>query len=143
MTTHSLQSERHFEENVETFYRHMGYNTRTNTTLHTRQKHIHAHLDHPKEKQKVLVECKHHTEPVGVEEVQRFCSKVAFARESNIATLGVIVSNAGFTEEATMWCKRNCSFVRLRTYKQVVNRSAKVNKLVKKFHKHHTQASSE
>jgi restriction endonuclease Mrr len=128
-------NERHFEENVETFYRHMGYNTRTNTTLHTRPKHIHAHLDHPKEKQKVLVECKPHTEPAGIQEVQRFCSKVAFARENNQATLGVLVSNAGFTEEAITWCKRNCSFVRLRTYKQVVNRSARVTKLAKKLEK--------
>ncbi|NLF88649.1 restriction endonuclease [Candidatus Bathyarchaeota archaeon] len=130
------QNERHFEENVEVFYRHMGYNTRTNTTLHTRPKHIHAHLDHPKEKQKVLVECKPHTEPAGLLEVQRFCSKVAFAREKNQANLGVLVSNAGFTEEAVTWCKRNCSFVRLRTYMQVVNRSTRVNKLAKKLDKH-------
>jgi hypothetical protein len=136
MTTHNLQSEKHFEENVETFYRHMGYNTRTNTTLHTRPVHIHAHLDHPKEEQKVLVECKHYTEPVTVEEVQRFCCKVAFARENNQATLGVMVSNAGFTDDAATWVKHNCSFVRLRTYKQVVNRSTKVNKLVKKFQSH-------
>lgn len=134
--TNNLQSIRHFEENVETFYRHMGYNTRTNTTLHTRPVHIHAHLDHPKEKQKVLVECKHYTEPIGIVEVQRFCSKIAFARENREANYGVFVSYTGFTEEAAKWCKQNCSFVRLRTYKQIMHRSARVNKLVKKFNQH-------
>jgi hypothetical protein len=138
----NLQSERHFEENVETFYKHMGYNTRTNTVLHTRPVHIHAHLNHPKDKQKVLVECKHHTEPIAVEEVQRFCSKIAFAREHGEANLGVIVSHTGFTEDAKTWCSRNCSFVRLRTYKQVMTRSARVNKLAKKFHGHHSHTGS-
>lgn len=135
MTDH-LQSERHFEESVETFYKHMGYNTRTNTTLHTRPVHIHAHLDHPKEKQKVLVECKPHHEPVGIHEVQKFCSKVAFARENHTANAGVLISHTGFTEEAVTWVARNCTFVRLRTYKQLVSRSVKVNKLAKKFHNH-------
>lgn len=135
MTDH-LQSERHFEESVETFYKHMGYNTRTNTTLHTRPVQIHAHLEHPKEKQKVLVECKPHQEPVGVHEVQKFCSKVAFARENKTASAGVMISNTGFTEEAVTWVSCHCTFVKLRTYKQLINRSVKVNKLAKKFHNH-------
>lgn len=136
MTDH-LQSERHFEESVETFYKHMGYSTRPNlTTLHTRPAHIHAHLDHPKEKQKVIVECKPHQEPVGVQEVQRFCNKIAFARENQTASAGVLISNTGFTEEAVTWISHNCSFVRLRTYKQLVSRSVKVNKLAKKFGVH-------
>jgi restriction endonuclease Mrr len=135
MTDH-LQSERHFEESVETFYKHMGYNTRTNTTLHTRPAQIHAHLEHPKEKQKVLVECKPHQEPVGIHEVQKFCSKVAFARENKSASAGVMISNTGFTEEAITWVSCHCTFVKLRTYKQLINRSVKVNKLAKKFHNH-------
>ncbi len=135
MTDH-LQSERHFEESVETFYKNMGYNTRTNTTLHTRPVQIHAHLEHPKEKQKVLVECKPHQEPVGIHEVQKFCSKVAFARENKTANAGVLISNTGFTEEAITWVSCHCTFVKLRTYKQLINRSVKVNKLAKKFHNH-------
>jgi restriction endonuclease Mrr len=135
MTNH-LQSERHFEESVETFYKHMGYKTHTNTVLHTRPVNIHAHLNHPKEKQKVIVECKPHLEPVGVQEVQKFCSKIAFARENKTASAGVLISNTGFSEEAVTWVASNCSFVRLKTYKQLVSRTAKVNKIAKKFHKH-------
>ncbi|MFA7397742.1 MAG: restriction endonuclease [Candidatus Bathyarchaeia archaeon] len=133
--TNNLQSERHFEENVEAFYKHMGYRTQTNTVLHTRPVDIHAHLDHPKGKQKVIVECKHLGEPVRLHEVQRFCCKIAFARDKAQADLGVLVSDTGFSEDAVIWVAKHCSFVRLRTYKQVVTRSAKVNKLVKKFDK--------
>ncbi len=140
--THNLQSERHFEESVETFYKHMGYNTRTNTVLHTRSVHIHAHLNHPKEKQKVIVECKHLPEPVDIQEVQRFCSKVAFARENAEADYGVLVSSTGFSEDAATWVTKHCSFVRLRTYKQVMSRSLKVNKLAKKFHNQHHHSST-
>ncbi len=138
--THTLQSERHFEESIETFFKHMGYHTKTNTVLHTRSVRIHAHLNHPKEKQKILVECKHATEPVGIQEVQKFCSKVAFARENSEADYGVLVSNTGFSQEAVSWRANHCSFVKLRTYKEIMARSVTINKLTKKFH-HHKNAT--
>jgi non-canonical (house-cleaning) NTP pyrophosphatase len=134
--TNTLPSERHFEESIETFYKHMGYHTKTNTTLHTRSVRIHAHLKNSKEIQKVLVECHHAPGPVGIQEVQKFCSKVAFAREKAEADYGVLVSNTGFSEEAVSWLAEHCSFVRLRTYKQIMARSAKITKLAKKFHNH-------
>jgi len=134
--TNTLPSERHFEESIETFFKHMGYHTRTNTVLHTRSVRIHANLNHPKEIQKVLVECQHVSGPVGIHEVQTFCSKVAFARENKEADYGVLVSNTGFSEEAVSWIANHCSFVRLRTYKQIMARSIKITKLEKKFHHH-------
>ena len=134
--TNTLQSERHFEESIETFFKHMGYHTKTNTVLHTRSVRIHAHLNHPKEIQKVLVECQHVPGPVGIHEVQKFCSKVAFARENAEADYGVLVSNTGFSEEAVSWIAKHCSFVRLRTYKQIMARSIRITKLTKKFHQH-------
>ena len=134
--TNTLPSERHFEESIETFFKHMGYHTKTNTTLHTRSVRIHAHLNHPKEIQKVLVECQHAPGPVGIHEVQKFCSKVAFARENAEADYGVLVSNTGFSEEAVSWIAKHCSFVKLRTYKQIMARSIKITKLAKKFHQH-------
>ncbi|MGE5555386.1 MAG: restriction endonuclease [Methanocella sp.] len=127
-------TDRQFEESVETFYKNMGYNTRKNTVLHTRSVHIHAHLDHPKEKYKVIVECKPRQEPVDIQEVQRFCSKIAFARENKTASAGVLISNTGFTKEAIDWVSKNCTFVRLRTYKQLIQKSTKVNKIAKKLH---------
>lgn len=126
--------DRQFEESVETFYKNMGYNTRTSIVLHTRPVHIHAHLDHPKEKYKVIVECKPRQEPVGLQEVQKFCSKIAFARENKTAGAGVLISDTGFTQEAIDWVSKNCTFVRLRTYKQLIQKSVKVNKLAKKLH---------
>jgi len=138
--THNLHSERHLEESVETFFKHMGYHTKTNTVLHTRSVRIHAHLNHPKEKQKILVECKHAPEPVGVHEVQKFCSKVAFARENSEADYGVLVSNTGFSEDAVSWLANHCSFVKLKTYKEIMARSVTINKLTKKFH-HHKNAT--
>ena len=127
-------TDRQFEESVETFYKNMGYNTRKNTVLHTRSVHIHAHLDHPKEKYKVIVECKPRQEPVDIQEVQRFCSKIAFARENKTASAGVLISNTGFTKEAIDLVSKNCTFVRLRTYKQLIQKSTKVNKIAKKLH---------
>ncbi len=135
----NLQSAKNFEETVETVFRHMGYHTQTNITLHTRPVHIHAEMHHPKGKQKLLIECKHyhhHHESVGVHDVQRFCDKIAFAREQSRADIGLLVSNTEFSPEAVSWCARNCSFVKLRTYKQVLHASTRCRKLLRKFHKH-------
>ena len=56
------------------------------------------------------------------------------------ADYGVLVSNTGFSEEAVSWIAKHCSFVRLRTYKQIMARSIKITKLAKKFH-HHKNAT--
>ncbi len=134
--TYNLQSAKIFEETVETVFRHMGYNTRTSITLHTRPVHIHAEMHHPKGKQKLLIECKHCQESVGVHEVEKFCSKIALARENSETEYGLLVSNTDFSPEAVSWCAKNCSFVKLRTYKQLLSASMRCRKMLRKFHKH-------
>jgi hypothetical protein len=131
----SLQSGRTFEETVETLFCFMGYHTKPKTVLHTRPAHIHAVMHHPKGTQKLLIECRNHEEPVGIQEVQAFCSKVAFAKEASEADIGLLISNTGFSEEAVAWCAKNCSFVQLRTYKHLIKRSHNFRKLLRKFHK--------
>lgn len=140
----NLQSGKTFEETVEILFKVMGYHTKPKTVLHTRSAHIHAVIHHPKGKQKLLIECQSHNEPVGVADVQHFCSRVAHAREKSEADTGVLISLTGFSDEAVAWCNRNCSFVQLKTYRQVISRTSNVRKLLRKFHKetHHTYVSS-
>ena len=134
--TYNLQGGRSFEEAVEMLFSFMGYHTRTSIVLHNRPAYIHAEMHHPKGKQRLLIECKHCLEElVGVKEVEKFCSRIAFARENAEADLGLLVSNTGFSPEAVMWCARNCSFVQLKTYKQLVSRSVNIRKLLRPFHK--------
>ncbi len=133
--TRYLHTGRIFEETVETVYRCMGYSTRYNHVLHTRPARIHAEIYHPAGKQRVLIECKHSDEePVSIQEVERFCSRVAHAREHSIADTGLLVSKTHFNADALAWAQRNCSFVELKTYKQIIYRSVSFKKLLKKFH---------
>ena len=134
MTFNLRQCHRTFEETVETLLGFMGYHTKPKTVLHTRPRHIHAVMHHPKGTQKLLIECRNDEETVGVQEVQRFCSKVAFAKEASEADAGLLISNTGFSDEAVSWCARNCSFVQLKTYKQLIVKSSNFRKLLKKFH---------
>jgi hypothetical protein len=136
MTT-NVHNGRSLEHAVEVLFKHMGYHTKPSTVLHTRPAHIHAIIHHPTGPQKVLIECKHSDdETVDIKEVEKFCAKVAFAREHSIADSGLLVSKTNFTEEVKTWASRNCSFVELRTYKQLVSRSTSFRKMLRKFHKH-------
>jgi hypothetical protein len=135
--THSVHSGRSLEHAVEVLFKHMGYHTKPSTVLHTRPAHIHAIIHHPTGPQKVLIECQHsEDEVVNIREVEKFCAKVAFAREHAIADSGLLVSKNTFSDEVKTWAARNCSFVELRTYKQLVSRSTSFRKMLKKFHKH-------
>ena len=130
----NLQAGKTLEETVETLLRFMGYHTRTSTTLHTRKPHIHAEVHHPKGKQRLLIECMHHIEElVGIKEVEKFCAQTAYAREKAEADSGLLVSNTGFSPEAISWCAKNCSFVQLKTYGQMISKSANVRKLLRPF----------
>ena len=134
MTTNP-QSTRRFEEAVESFFRIMGYETHPNIALHTRPVHIHAKIHHPHGTQRILIGCKHTEEgPIGLKEVEKFCSSVALARDKSQVDRGLLVSGSNFSEEATAWVARNCTFVELKTYKQVIHKSIRFNKLMKKFH---------
>lgn len=133
----NVYSGRSLEHAVEVLFKHMGYHTKPSTVLHTRPANIHAIINHPTGARKVLIEVKHSDdEAVNIKEVEKFCAKVAFARENAIADSGLLVSNSNFTEEVKVWAARNCSFVELRTYKQLVSRSTSFRKMLKKFHKH-------
>ncbi|MGD6851254.1 MAG: restriction endonuclease [Candidatus Bathyarchaeia archaeon] len=138
----NLQSGKTFEETVETLFKVMGYNTKPKTVLHTRSAHISAVMHHPKGKQKLLIECQSNVEAVGIQAVQQFCSKVAHAREKAEADTGVLISTTGFSEEAVAWCTSNCSFVKLKTYSQVISRTSNIRKLLRKFHRHQTHEAS-
>ena len=133
---YNLQRGRTLEEAVEAIYRFMGYRTQTNTVLHTRPVRIQAEIHHPNGPQKLLIECKHCDESVDAEEVEKFCSRVAFARENSEADCGLLVSNTEFSEDAVYWCSKNCSFVELRTYNQLTKKLVSFKKLFKKFHHH-------
>jgi len=133
--SYNPHSGRTFEDIVQSMLNFMGYNTKANHTLHTRQTHIRAELEHAKGKMKLHIECKHQpNEPVSVHEVECFCSKVAIARENSEVDGGLLISNTEFTPEALSWCARNCSFVQLKTYKQLIHFSARYKKLLNKFH---------
>ncbi len=130
--TYNLQSGRNFEDIVEGLLKFMGYNTIVNAN----KIHIHAEITHAKGKNRLLIECKNHTEKtVSLHEVEKFCHTVALAREHHEADLGMLISNTSFSEEAMSWCTRNCSFVQLRTYGQLISASARFRKLARKFHK--------
>jgi hypothetical protein len=132
--SYNPQNGRRLEETVEPLFRFMGYSTRFTTVLHTRTAHIIAEMDFIKGKHRLLIEC---TEPseelVGAYEVQKFCSRVALAKEKSGVDGGLLVSTAGFTPEAVSWCQKYCSFVHLRTYKQLMASSARFGKLLRKF----------
>jgi hypothetical protein len=131
---YNLQNGKRFEEHVEPMFRFMGYNTQFTTVLHTRAAHIIAEMDGVKGKHKVLIECANPiTEPVGTYEVQKFCTRVAHARENAGVHGGLLVSTTGFTPEADAWCRKYCSFVDLKTYKQLMLSSARFGKLLRKF----------
>ncbi len=136
MTT-NVHSGRSLEHAVEVLFKHMGYHTKPSTVLHTRPSHIHAIIHHPTGPQKVLIECQHsEDEAVDIKHLEKFCAKVAFAREHAIADSGLLVSKNNFSEEVKTWAAQNCSFVELKTYKQLVSRSTSLRKMLKKFHKH-------
>jgi hypothetical protein len=112
----------------------MGYNTQFTTVLHTRAAHIIAEMDGVKGKRKVLIECANPvSEPLGTYEVQKFCSRVAHARETAGVHDGLLVSSTGFTPEADAWCSKYCSFVELKTYKELRSSSIRFGKLLRKF----------
>jgi len=130
----NLQVGKTLEETVETLLRLMGYQTKASTTLHTRKPYIHAEVHHPKGKKRFLIECMQHIEGlVGIKEVERFCAQTAHAREKAVADAGLLVSNTGFSPEAISWCAKNCSFVQLKTYGQIISKSANVRKLQRRF----------
>jgi hypothetical protein len=134
--SYNLPSGKTFEETIETVFKYMGYNTKFNTVLHTRSAHIHAEIHCLRGKQKMLIECMGKSqEAVGINEVQKFCSKVAFARETSDVNSGLLVSNVGFTSEAVSWVEKHCSFVDLKTYKQLILSSARFGKMLRKFQK--------
>ena len=127
-------SSRNFEEAVEAFFSFMGYQTKINTVLHTRPVRIHAEIHQPSGKQRLLIECKQcGQEPIGIHEVEKFCSTIAFAREKSEADRGILITQAHFSEEAKSWSAKNCSFVELRTYRQLICKSIRFKKMLKKF----------
>ncbi|MGD6805628.1 MAG: restriction endonuclease [Candidatus Bathyarchaeia archaeon] len=130
--SYNPQSGRTFEDIVEGMLNFMGYNTKAHHTLQTRQPPIRAEIQHAKGKKKLYIECKCH-EPVGIHDVECFCAKVAHAREKLEVDGGLLISNTGFSPEAISWCERNCSFVQLKTYRQLISFSARYKKLLSKF----------
>lgn len=131
--TCDLHNERIFHDTVEAHFKVMGYNTRPHTALHTRPTHIRAEMHtHPKGPQKLLIACTHN-QSLDLPQVQKFCSKVAFARETHHADLGLLISNKEFSPDAIAWCEKHCSFVKLKTFKELISTSAKFRKMLKKF----------
>jgi hypothetical protein len=122
-----------FEDIVESMLNQMGYNTKAHTTLHTRSTHLRAEILNAKQKLKLHVECKGHEVPLDLKDVEHFCHKVAMAREKSEVDLGLLVSNSGFSNEALSWVATNCSFVQLKSYKQLITFSARCKKLQRKF----------
>lgn len=131
---HNLHKGKRIEEHVEPIFRFMGYNTQFTTVLHTRAAHIIAEIDGVKGKHKMLIECANPiNEPLGAYEVQKFCTRVAHAREDGKIHGGLLVSTTGFTPEANSWCKKYCSFVDLKTYEEIKASSVRFGKLLRNF----------
>jgi hypothetical protein len=118
--TVNLDNERAFQDTVETHLKILGYNTGSHTTLHTRPTHLLAEMhQHPKGPFRLLITCIHN-KTTELQEVQKFCSKVAFARENLEANSGILISNKEFSPETIAWCEEHCSFVRLRAFRHLI-----------------------
>jgi hypothetical protein len=92
---------REFEQQVAELYRRLGFTVTHNERLVNQQVDIIA------EKRVsgigevfLIVECKSHGRPVGVNDVAKFFASVVIARHHNRAFGGVMVSASGFTADA-------------------------------------------
>ena len=133
--SYSPQCGKTFEDIVKEMLNQLGYSTKAHTTLHTRTPHLRVEVLQAKRKLILHVECKGHynEKPLDVHDVEAFCHKVAIAKEKGEVDRGLLISNSGFTEEAVSWGQRHCSFVQLKSYKQLISFNAKCKKLHRKF----------
>ena len=133
--SYSSQCGKTFEDIVEDMLNQLGYSTKAHTTLHTRTPTLRVEVLQAKRKLILHVECKGHYQdkPLDVADVETFCHKVALAKEKGEVDRGLLISNSGFTNEANSWVQSHCSFVQLKSYKQLINFNAKCKKLHKKF----------
>ena len=92
-----------FEEEVASLYRELGANVRQNVNLAGFQIDIVAEeATASKQSLQLAVECKYYRERVGNRVVNDFARIVGTLQESSLADRGVLVSYAGFTQDASL-----------------------------------------
>jgi hypothetical protein len=92
-----------FEDEVARMYRSLGASVRQNLNLGGFQVDLLAEeATQSGQKLRLLVECKFYRDKVGNRVVNDFARVVATLRSSKLVDRGVIVSNRGFTQDATL-----------------------------------------
>jgi restriction system protein len=94
---------RQFECVAERLYHHMGYKTELTPPQKDGGRDINAHRMSMGQRERLLIECKLYSRPVGVEYTRRLLGSVGDARYNR----GVLVSNNKFTKGAKDFAARN------------------------------------
>jgi hypothetical protein len=94
---------RKFEEEVASAYRRLGGTVKPNQNLAGMQIDLLVEEEtQSRQRLRLAVECKYYKEPVGNRIVNDFARVVATLKTANLADRGVIVSHAGFTQDASL-----------------------------------------
>ena len=92
-----------FEDDVASAYRALGATVSRNLNLAGFQIDLLAQEEtQSKQKLRLAVECKYYKDPIGNRIVNDFARVVATLKQANLADRGVIISHAGFTQDATL-----------------------------------------
>lgn len=96
-----------FEDEVATMYRSLGASVRQNLNVGGFQVDLVAEeATQSGQKLRLLVECKFYRDKVGNRVVNDFARVMATLKSSKLIDRGVIVSNRGFTQDATLVAER-------------------------------------
>jgi hypothetical protein len=92
-----------FEDDVASAYRALGATVRQNLNLAGFQIDILAEEEtQSRQRVRLAIECKYYKDPVGNRIVNDFARVMATLKQANLADRGVIISHAGFTQDATL-----------------------------------------
>jgi len=116
-----------FEDDVASAYRALGATINRNLNLAGFQIDLLAQEEtQSKQKLRLAVECKYYKDPIGNRIVNDFARVVATLKQANLADRGVIISHAGFTQDATLVATASC--VDLLTLDDLRQQSARLSK---------------
>ncbi len=128
----SVDKGRTFEEEVAALFKLMGYSVQINSIVNAGQIDIRAEIKLGMVTQKVIIECKNYNSSVGIEDVEKFCSRILLARQKADTDFGILVSNSDFTAQAKS-CAIGYNFLQLKTYRQLLSQLVDFESYLKNF----------
>lgn len=129
----STEKGKKFERIIADLFLLMGYDVESNALVDSGQTDLRAELKMGMIRQKLIVECKsYHSKSVGIEDVNKFSSRVVLARQSGQVDFGIFVSNTEFTAEARASVEKY-PFVKLRTYREILSELIDFEPYVRRF----------